>query len=254
MALPSLEELSESYHEAQLARVKASRDRIVEVRQLVSAGRTIPDTSDLAIGSGRRLEATVLFLDISKFSMRPSESAEEQDLLLRVLNLFFTEMIRIVEDHGGVVEKNTGDGLMAYFVADASWHGDVRKRALCAALTMFYATEHFINPILANTPTHPLSFRVCLDHGWITVARVGAARRFNNIVAVGTTANIASKMLSDADANTIVLGSSMVAGLPPEWVRDWVELRTTDTGWNYRASGLPYCFWTYKGRWKGPSG
>jgi len=35
--------------------------------------------------------------------------------MLRVLNLFFTEMIRIVEDYGGAVEKNTGDGLMAYF-------------------------------------------------------------------------------------------------------------------------------------------
>jgi adenylate cyclase len=35
--------------------------------------------------------------------------------MLRVLNLYFSEMIKIAEEYGGTVEKNTGDGLMAYF-------------------------------------------------------------------------------------------------------------------------------------------
>ena len=61
------------------------------------------------------MNATIKFTDISGFSLRNSISTEEQEMMLRVLNLYFTEMIRIVNDYGGSVEKNTGDGLMAYF-------------------------------------------------------------------------------------------------------------------------------------------
>jgi adenylate cyclase len=242
--------LTEAYHTAQLNRIVAARDRIVESAKLIATGKVIPEAPDLAIGTGRRLEATVLFLDISKFSHRPAETTEEQELLLRILNLFFTEMIHILEDYGGVIEKNTGDGLMAYFTAEPNETDDVRKRALAATLTMFYAADNFINPILFSTPVAPINFRVCLDHGWITIARVGAARRFNNIVAVGTTANLASKMLSAAEENSILLGDNMLAGLPDEWIRNFVRLKTNDTGWFYRSTGLPYSFWSYMGRWK----
>lgn len=57
----------------------------------------------------------IMFLGISDFSSRPAESSAEQLTLLVALNFFFGEMIRIAEDYGGTVEKNTGDGLMAYF-------------------------------------------------------------------------------------------------------------------------------------------
>jgi class 3 adenylate cyclase len=75
-----------------------------------------------------------MFLDISKFSQWPAWTEQEQDILLRVLSLFFTEMIRIVEDFGGVVEKNTGDGLMAYFVKDPGDTVAVQQRALSARM------------------------------------------------------------------------------------------------------------------------
>jgi adenylate cyclase len=250
VATTSNDALTRDYHDAQLKRVMAARNKIVESTRLIATGRVIPETPELVIGTGRRLEATVLFLDICEFSNRPAETAEEQELLLRILNLFFTEMIHILEDYGAVIEKNTGDGLMAYFSTESAEPDDVRKRALAAALTLFYATENFINPILINTPTAPINFRVCLDHGWVTIARIGAARRFNNIVAVGTTANLASKMLSIADENSILLGDNMLAGLPDDWMSNFVRLKTSDTGWVYRMTGLPYSFWSYIGRWK----
>ena len=40
-------------------------------------------------------------------------------MLLAALNLFFSELVKVAEDYGGTVEKNTGDGLMAYF--DERW-------------------------------------------------------------------------------------------------------------------------------------
>ena len=53
-------------------------------------------------------------------------------------------------------------------------------------MSMFYAADHFINPIIQNSGLEEIDFRICMDFGWITIARLGAAQRFNHIVAVGS--------------------------------------------------------------------
>src|SRR6266487_5120035 len=144
--------LERSYSDSQIQRIERLRTKIAS-RAATPVGRVIPDDTDLAIGTGRRLNLTVMFIDISKFSERRSVTADEQELMLRVLNLFFTEMIRVVEDYGGAVEKNTGDGLMAYFEdqpGDESG-GNSAKRAVACALTMTAANDSLISPILRAT-------------------------------------------------------------------------------------------------------
>ena len=71
-------------------------------------------------------------------------------MLLRVFDFFFTEMIRIAEDYGGTVEKNTGDGLMAYFEDGGGHRESGAKRAVACALTMMDTTSWLINPVLRN--------------------------------------------------------------------------------------------------------
>jgi len=86
--------LPPAYWQEQIERVEELRKKIVKRGDPVSDGRTVPDDDDLVIGTGRRLNMAVMFLDLCKFSGRPSETDSEQDMMLRVLNLFFTEMIK----------------------------------------------------------------------------------------------------------------------------------------------------------------
>ncbi len=251
MANPSTERLTKSYLAQQTDRTIATLKKIL-ARDPIETGRVVPTADDLAIHDGRRLEATVMFLDICKFSGRPGWTEQDQETLLRILCLFFTEMIRVIEDYGGIVEKNTGDGLMAYFVRRPEDTAAVQQRALAAALTMFAAAERLINPILQRSHVDKLHFRVCMDHGPITIAKVGAARGFNGIVAIGTTANIAAKMLAVAERDTILIGTKMLEGIPTAWSREFVQLKTMETGWMYTATNVPYAFWEYTGRWKEP--
>lgn len=244
--------LTRAYFEKQIARTIAVIERIRN-RNPVLTGRVIPDDDSLAIHDARRITATVLFLDISKFSQRLSSTAEEQENLLVALSLFFTEMIKIIEDYDGRVEKNTGDGLMAYFMQELGDTEPPQQKALAAALTMFHAGRTIINPVLQQSGILPFNFRICIDHGPITVAKVGAVRGFNGIVAIGTPANIASKMLSYAEADTILLGTDVLAGLPAEWKNRFIRLKTLDTGWTYTLTGAPYAFWEYEGRWTEPT-
>lgn len=241
--------LTREYWEKQVARVEALRARI-NTRAVSTDGRVIPEAEDLEIGTGRRMQLAVMFLDICGFSRRPSESPEEQDMMLRVLNLFFSEMIKIAEEYGATVEKNTGDGLMAYFEDSGTSSADSgTKRAVACALTMMAANKYLIRPILRATPVPEIDYRISIDYGPVTIARLGAARRFNSIVAIGATANVAAKMLAKAGAGDIVLGASARSQLPTSW-RELHTIPTgSPTGWEFRANGNPYPLYYYTGRW-----
>lgn len=241
--------LQDSYWRSQIERVEELRKKI-SARPKSGEGRVVPDDDALSIGDGKRLSIAVMFIDICGFSSRPMETLEEQDLTLRVLNLFFTEMIRIAEEYDGNVEKNTGDGLMIYFNGGEGAPGEKgTKRAVAAALTMMAANEHLISPILRATPTKEIEFRVSIDYGPVTIARLGPPRRFNSNAAIGTTANFASKMLRHANAGDVVLGESARSQLPADWQTNWTELLPITTGWHYRVSGKAYAIYRYFGRW-----
>jgi adenylate cyclase len=237
--------LPQTYWETQIARVDALVAKI-NGNGAVTLGRVIPEDDDLAIGEGRQLQLAVMFLDISGFSRRRSVTASEQGTMLRVLNLFFTEMIKIAEDYGGYVEKNTGDGLMAYFENDGQ--ESAAKRALTSAMTMMAANDTLIRPRLVNGGIDPILFRVSIDYGLVTVARLGAAKRFNANVAIGTTANFASKMLAKAKAGDVVLGASAYAQIPVDWRNQFSVLAVEDTGWT-TVSNQPYLLYKFTGRW-----
>ncbi len=245
---PPLDRFSSGYEEMQRRRIELTRVRIAQQNSTLNNGRIIPDPADLPIGRGRRIDASVLFLDISGFTNRPSGTASEQGDQVRVLSLFFSEIIRVVGDFGGTVEKNTGDGIMAYFARDGANGADVGHQALVCATYIFHAIDKFVNPIIIRSGLEEIRFRICIDRGPVTIARLGAARRFNHIVAVGSVANRTSKMLRHADPGDLLLGDSVLAGLPAQWVQDHVSLKTSETGWTYH-DGRSYGFWAFTGRW-----
>lgn len=242
--------LKKSYWQSQAERIEQLRRRISE-RPEIGSGRVVPEDDTLRIGDGKRMNMAVMFIDICDFSSRKMETTAEQDLILRTLNLFFTEMTRIAEEYGGHVEKNTGDGLLIYFVDN---EGDPKelgaKRAVAAALTMMASNAYLLGPILKASHTEELAFRVSIDYGKVTIARLGPPRRYNANVAIGTTANFASKMLKHAGKNEIVLGEEAKKQLPIDWQILWTEPHPSNTGWVYRQSQEPYLLYKYTGRWR----
>lgn len=241
--------LTASSWQRQKQRIIKSAERLRQ-RPFTKEGRDFPDPDfedSLSIGEGRRLNAAIMFLDISGFTDRPMETPAEQDLMLRILTLFFSEMVRVAEEYEGQVEKNTGDGLMIYFSDDSDVHS-VQKAITCA-LTMMAVTTSLINPIVRLSNAEDIRFRISIDYGSITIAKMGAAQRFFSHTAIGTVANIACKMLRYAEAEQIVLGNNAKNKLPFEWQRTYTQLLPINTGWSYRETGLAYSLYLYTGRW-----
>jgi len=245
--------LTKTYWQKQRERV-ANMVQHLRARPFTKEGRDFPDpdsASSLTIGEGRRLAACVMFLDICGFSSRPMETPAEQDLMLKVLSLFFSEMIRIAEEYDGNIEKNTGDGLMIYFSDDVGINGiSAAQKALSCALTMQAATTHLINPEIKASNSPEIQFRISMDYGNITVAKIGAKGRFWSHVAIGTIANFACKMLKHAKENQIIIGDFAKNKLPIDWQIKYTQPLPINTGWTYKANGAPYPIFLYNGRWK----
>jgi adenylate cyclase len=152
-----------------------------------------------------------------------------------------------VNDYDGIVEKNTGDGLMAYFADNGDATG--AERAVACAMTLM-ASNTELTPHVSKTAA-PIEFRVAIDFGPITVAQLGAPKLYGSIVAIGITANIANKMLRFAEANQIVIGEAVGLALPDAWQKHCYVLQK-ESGFVYEATQKIYPFYEYRGRWIDP--
>jgi class 3 adenylate cyclase len=215
----------------------------------VADGRVAPAVDDITIGSGRSIRAAVLFFDIRGFSTRTG-SPEPQELkrTLLMLDCVIPMVMHVIYDHGGYVEKNTGDGVMGVIGADAS-DGDAANDALDAAVTIFYALSNIVNPFLAGLGIARVDARVGIDQGNLLLARVGVptggARHARNfLTAVGPAANIACRIEQLAGTNQIWVGDLIRLNARPS--RAMAFEAATPAGWNWFHHGTASPYWVWR--------
>ena len=85
-------------------------------------------TGQLGRQPTRRQEVTVLFSDVRDYTSL-SEGLQPE-AVVELLNEWFTEVTRAVRQHGGVVDKFMGDGVMALFGVPS--RARTRRRMPCA--------------------------------------------------------------------------------------------------------------------------
>lgn len=216
-------------------RIRTLQDRTSEL----PLGQKTPELDQVVIGGGKHYWLSVLFLDISSFSSWPSGNHAEQVVVLQILNVFMAEMMNIVRDFGGTFEKNTGDGLMAYFGTDTKDELEAVRQAVHCAVVMHYVNDILISPWLASNGGWPIHFRAGIDCGEVTIGRVGVPGGLNAFVAIGSTANSACKIMDMIPGPGICVGELVQQRLPRNWSRHAQRI-TQSTGFVYVASQQPY--------------
>jgi class 3 adenylate cyclase len=236
---------SKSFKQRIIERLLKRRNVLDERINAVVQGRTVPDLDDVSIGSGSQCPLAILFLDICGFSTLPNWFPQEQKRVLALMNLFMAEMISIVREFEGHFEKNTGDGLMAYFGEGAKSDADRVKPAVEAATVMHYFNDNVLGPYLESTKIPKLRFRVGIDVGPVTLARIGvksADSDYNSMVAIGTTANVACKLMNLIPDGGICVGEHAYRSLPNDWAMRCTR-SDRPTIFVYVATQQPYPGW-----------
>jgi adenylate cyclase len=141
--------------------------------------------------SGAEETVTVLFADLRSYTalaerLSPAELGE-------VLNRHLTLMADAVQKQGGMIDKYTGDGLMALFRGDDGTQNH-NLRAIRAAFEMQQALDRYRN----------LSAGIGIASGKIRIGNIGSDSR-QDYTAIGDVVNIASRLEKRALPGQIVM-------------------------------------------------
>jgi class 3 adenylate cyclase/tetratricopeptide (TPR) repeat protein len=161
------------------------------------------DDSEVRI-EGQNMEAVVLFADIRGFTSL-SEKTPPQEIV-KLLNQFFERMVRIVQDHQGVIDKFIGDNMMAVWgvphpVADAE------KKALQASLAMLAEVEKWREEL--KTQGYPeIGIGIGLNTGIVVAGSIGSSDHMEYTV-IGDVVNTAQRAESIAQKQQLIVTANM---------------------------------------------
>jgi adenylate cyclase len=168
----------------------------------------------VALGGDRR-PLTVLFSDIRGFTSLSERMTPEE--IAQLLSDYFSEMVEIVFEHGGTLDKFIGDAVMALWGAPIA-HADDTDRALAAAMAMQRSLVA-LNARWATAGRQQIGVGIGINYGEAFAGNIGSHRRLEYTV-IGDAVNTAARLCKNAEAGEILVGSTF-----REVVRrkDWFE-------------------------------
>ena len=142
---------------------------------------------------GRQLPVTVLFLDTASFTS-VSERLNPKELL-EWLNRGMAICVRAVTKHGGMVNKFTGDGMLAVFGVPVPRHPGTEASEAIAAAREIHAGLQGLNMALRREGKPAMRMRIGLTSGEVLAGSIGSAERMEYAI-IGDTVNCAARLES----------------------------------------------------------
>ncbi|HAT35603.1 MAG TPA: hypothetical protein DCS82_07800 [Rhodospirillaceae bacterium] len=160
------------------------------------------DGGEAALG-GKAHQATILFSDISGFTGLAEALGPKETVSM--LNDYFAEMVDVLFEHSGILDKYIGDGIMALFGVPFENPTDP-DHAVAAAVEMM-ANLRRLNRRRERTGQSPIGIRIGIDTGDVIAGNIGSPRRMEYTV-IGDCVNLAARL---EEANKFY-GTSILIG------------------------------------------
>lgn len=150
----------------------------------------LSDPDKLKLG-GEQKHLTAFFTDIKGFSSI-SEQLEPSDLV-KLLNLYLTNMSDIILELRGTIDKYEGDAIISFFGAPVDF-ADHARRACLSAVKMkrmeVQLNQQFLDNKLAPSPLHT---RIGINTGPMVVGNMGTATKMDYTI-MGNSVNLAARL------------------------------------------------------------
>lgn len=157
-------------------------------------------SKDIGVG-GQSKNVVVFFSDIRGFTAFSEKRSPEE--VVEMLNEYFGVMVKIINIHGGVVDKFIGDAIMAVWGAPRSSEKDAHK-AVRACLEMRKALEALNETRIARGQP-AINIGMGLHAGTAISGTIGSDERMEYTV-IGNTVNTASRI----EASTKAFGADLL--------------------------------------------
>ncbi len=168
-------------------------------------------TGEVQLGGAKRW-VVVLFSDIRGFTSISEKMSPDE--IASLLTEYFTEMVEIVFEHGGTLDKFMGDALMALWGAPVAGEDDA-GRAVRAAIAMQRALAR-LNREWSLQGRQELSTGIGINAGEVFAGNIGSNRRLEYTV-IGNAVNTAARLCREAGPGEILVAQPLYAtlGEPP---------------------------------------
>jgi predicted ATPase/class 3 adenylate cyclase len=154
--------------------------------------------------AGQRRNVTILFVDLSGYTQLSERTDEET--LYEIVQRYLQVLANDVYKYEGMVDKFTGDGLMAIFGAPIAQENNA-ELAIRAALDMHADVAHL------SEQTRPrlgqdLQIHIGLHSGSVVVGGIGS-NLMMNYTAIGDTVNLAQRLEASAAPGTTLVSDQV---------------------------------------------
>ncbi len=200
-----------SLEHVELQRNRALLQRFV-APQVVEELLENPDQT-LRLG-GSRQNICVLFADVRNFT--PFAESHTSEEVIETINAYMTAMTEALHAYGGLLDKYTGDGLMALFRVPHDPPDDEIQEAVLAALAMRDVCKT-VSKRLIEQDKQALQVGISLHYGEAVVGLVGNPNQFN-YTALGHTVVVASRLNSVTPAGDVLVSDTVYQAIADTFV------------------------------------
>ncbi|WP_181691547.1 hypothetical protein [Natronomonas sp. LN261] len=227
-------------------------DELAERLQDISTGRGHPLNWNKRLNEPKRYEIATVFIDIDHFTQYLIRNGPRATLYM--IGLFIPEAMRVINEYDGHFEKNTGDGLLAYFGFGKSAQESVAD-VLQYITTIRWVLSHEVNPRLEQLDIEPVTVSSGATYGEAYLAEIGTPSEdssLKRLTAVSTQVNTAFGLETQAEVDEHLVGPAIEHHADED---DHEYLRLEDVydpyEWENPETGAlePYTIYQYIGEW-----
>ena len=191
----------EAYHRQLLHRQEQMVMKLLGQQTSPEIAKQLWNERDRLLSSGlfpgQKLTATMLLSDLKGFSTISEKMSPEE--VMAWLNEYLPVMVREVQNHHGIVNKFTGDGLLAVFgvpirAANEAEVGEDARSAVTCAIAMGDRLQE-LNQNWQSRGLPVVQMRVGIFTGPVMVGSLGGKERLEYAV-IGDSVNIAARLES----------------------------------------------------------
>ncbi len=168
----------------------------------------------------QKIYVTIMFLDVEGFSVR--FEGVEPNVVFGALQKQLSRLCAIVHEHGGIIDKTLGDGLLAFFghsydplsQNNALTNNHTEQALTCAAAIQKEWAERMIQaedaeqPLSRDANIQPMPLRIGINTGEVFLGDLGSGDRVD-VTIVGDAVNFAKRLEDSANPFRIMIGSPL---------------------------------------------
>lgn len=187
----------------------------------------------------RKTNVVIMFTDVNNSTEMSLSLSEDRFALL--VQTFAQEISIAVTGYGGYVFKYEGDAVIGLFPGEYD-QAKACKNALNCTTSILEIIKEVINPAFKENGLPEISVRIGLTYGYALVVLYGNSLEKAYIDIIGSSISLASKIVSIAKPNQVLVGESIYnILLSSESISDrkFIEINLDPTKWKYLSRSDP---------------